>query len=226
MNSINTNSIYGEYAEYLDLVLEDLSKRFKNFDDYVLEQTGEHGFEHIITRIKSDESMREKCIRKGIPETPYSALYINTDAIGMRIVTSFVDDIYLMIKYIKSFDNCEVIEEKDYIKHAKPNGYRSYHLILAVTTDYPDVNGNEKGIYYVEIQIRTIAMDTWASLEHKIRYKKNIAEQELISNELKRCADELASCELSMQTIRGMIRSKLSQNENNDESGNAENTVI
>ena len=223
MNSINTNSIYGEYAEYLDLVLEDLSKRFKNFDDYVLEQTGEHGFEHIITRIKSDESMREKCIRKGIPETPYSALYINTDAIGMRIVTSFVDDIYLMIKYIKSFDNCEVIEEKDYIKHAKPNGYRSYHLILAVTTDYPDVNGNEKGIYYVEIQIRTIAMDTWASLEHKIRYKKNIAEQELISNELKRCADELASCELSMQTIRGMIRSKLSQNENNDESGNAEN---
>ncbi len=226
MNSINTNSIYGEYAEYLDLVLEDLSKRFKNFDDYVLEQTGEHGFEHIITRIKSDESMREKCIRKGIPETPYSALYINTDAIGMRIVTSFVDDIYLMIKYIKSFDNCEVIEEKDYIKHAKPNGYRSYHLILAVTTDYPDVNGNEKGIYYVEIQIRTIAMDTWASLEHKIRYKKNIAEQELISSELKRCADELASCELSMQTIRGMIRSKLSQNENNDESGNAENTVI
>ena len=214
MNSINTNSIYGEYAEYLEKVLEDLSKRFKNFDDYVLEQTGEHGFEHIITRIKSDESMREKCIRKGIPETPYSALYINTDAIGMRIVTSFVDDIYLMIKYIKSFDNCEIIEEKDYIKHAKPNGYRSYHLILAVTTDYPDVNGNEKGIYYVEIQLRTIAMDTWASLEHKIRYKKNIAEQELISNELKRCADELASCELSMQTIRGMIREKFLKDEN------------
>ncbi len=217
MNSISTNSIYGEYAVYLDKVLEELSKRFKNFDDYVLEQTGEHGFEHIITRIKSDESMREKCIRKGIPESPYSALYINTDAIGMRIVTSFVDDIYLMIKYIKSFDNCEIIEEKDYIKHAKPNGYRSYHLILAVTTDYPDVNGNEKGIYYVEVQLRTIAMDTWASLEHKIRYKKNIAEQELISDELKRCADELASCELSMQTIRGMIRNKILKDENNED---------
>ena len=205
MNSISTNSIYGEYAVYLDKVLEDLSKRFKNFDDYVLEQTGEHGFEHIITRIKSDESMREKCIRKGIPESPYSALYINTDAIGMRIVTSFVDDIYLMIKYIKSFDNCEVIEEIDYIKHAKPNGYRSYHLILAVKTDYPDVNGNTPGTYYVEIQLRTIAMDTWASLEHKIRYKKDIPSQELISAELKRCADELASCDLSMQTIRSLI---------------------
>ena len=123
----------------------------------------------------------------------------------MRIVTSFIDDIYLMIKYIKSFDNCEVIEEIDYIKHAKPNGYRSYHLILAVKTDFPDVNGNTPGTYYVEIQLRTIAMDTWASLEHKIRYKKDIPSQELISSELKRCADELASCDLSMQTIRSLI---------------------
>jgi ppGpp synthetase/RelA/SpoT-type nucleotidyltranferase len=202
---MNTNSIYGEYAEYLEMVLQDLEKRFKNFDDYVLGETGEHGFEHIITRIKSDESMREKCQRKGLPETPHSALSELTDAIGMRIVTSFVDDIYLMIKYIKSFDNCKVIEEIDYIKHAKPNGYRSYHLILAVKTDYPDVNGNTPGTYYVEIQLRTIAMDTWASLEHKIRYKKDIPSQELISAELKRCADELASCDLSMQTIRSLI---------------------
>ena len=200
-----TNSIYGEYSEYLDMVLQDLEKRFKNFDDYVLNETGEHGFEHIITRIKSDESMHEKCQRKGLPETAHSALSELKDAIGMRIVTSFIDDIYLMIKYIKSFDNCEVIEEIDYIKHAKPNGYRSYHLILAVKTDYPDVNGNTPGTYYVEIQLRTIAMDTWASLEHKIRYKKDIPSQELISSELKRCADELASCDLSMQTIRSLI---------------------
>ena len=206
MNSISTNSIYGKYAEYLELVLNDLTKRFKNFDEYVLSETGEHGFEHIISRIKSDESMREKIRKRDLPETPYSALKELRDAIGMRIVTSFVDDIYLMIKYIKSFDNCEVIEEKDYIKHAKDNGYRSYHMILAVKTDYPDVTGEIPGTYYVEIQLRTIAMDTWASLEHKIRYKKDIAEQELISSELKRCADELASCELSMQTIRSLIK--------------------
>jgi Uncharacterized protein conserved in bacteria len=206
MNSISPNSIYGKYAEYLELVLNDLTKRFKNFDEYVLSETGEHGFEHIISRIKSDESMREKIRKRDLPETPYSALKELRDAIGMRIVTSFVDDIYLMIKYIKSFDNCEVIEEKDYIKHAKDNGYRSYHMILAVKTDYPDVTGEIPGTYYVEIQLRTIAMDTWASLEHKIRYKKDIAEQELISSELKRCADELASCELSMQTIRSLIK--------------------
>ena len=202
---MNSNSIYGEYAPYLEMVLQELEKRFKNFDDYVLGETGEHGFEHIITRIKSDESMREKCQRKSLPENAHSALSELTDAIGMRIVTSFIDDIYLMIKYIKSFDNCVVIEEIDYIKHAKPNGYRSYHLILAVKTDFPDVNGNTPGTYYVEIQLRTIAMDTWASLEHKIRYKKDIPSQELISSELKRCADELASCDLSMQTIRSLI---------------------
>ena len=210
---MNTNSIYGEYSIYLEQVLQDLTKRFTNFDEYVLSETGEHGFEHIISRIKSDESMREKCRRKGLPETPKSALSEMKDAIGMRIVTSFVDDIYLMIKYIKSFDNCAIIEEKDYIKHAKPSGYRSYHLILAVKTDYPDVNGLEQGIYYVEIQLRTIAMDTWASLEHKIRYKKDIAEQELITSELKRCADELASCELSMQTIRSLIKQAVDKNE-------------
>lgn len=205
MNYTDKNSIYGEYGIYLDTVLNILTDRFKSFDNYILEKTGEHGYEHIISRIKSDESMREKCQRKNLPETPYSALRINTDAIGIRVVTSFVDDIYQMINYIRSFDNCKIIEEKDYIKHAKPSGYRSYHLILEVNTDLPDVDNSGKGSYFVEIQLRTIAMDTWASLEHKIRYKKDIPSQELITSELKRCADELASCELSMQTIRGLI---------------------
>ena len=206
---MNSNSIYGEYAPYLEMVLQELEKRFKNFDDYVLGETGEHGFEHIITRIKSDESMREKCQRKGLPENAHSALSELTDAIGMRIVTSFIDDIYLMIKYIKSFDNCEVIEEIDYIKHAKPNGYRSYHLILAVKTDFPDVNGNTPGTYYVEIQLRTIAMDFWASLEHKLRYKKNIPEAELnaISKELIDCATQSSRLDERMMEIHNHILS-------------------
>ena len=206
---MNSYSIYGEYAPYLEMVLQELEKRFKNFDDYVLGETGEHGFEHIITRIKSDESMREKCQRKGLPENAHSALSELTDAIGMRIVTSFIDDIYLMIKYIKSFDNCEVIEEIDYIKHAKPNGYRSYHLILAVKTDFPDVNGNTPGTYYVEIQLRTIAMDFWASLEHKLRYKKNIPEAELkaISKELIDCANQSSKLDERMMEIHNHILS-------------------
>ena len=97
--------------------------------------------------------------------------------------------------YLVGLSDFEVIKEKDYIKEVKPNGYRSYHLILR----YRDM-------YYVEIQIRTISMDTWAALEHHLKYKKNITgNEQLIVNELKRLADELASTDLSMQTIKNMI---------------------
>ena len=100
-----------------------------------------------------------------------------------------------------------IVEEKDYIRHSKPNGYRSYHMILLVETDFPDIDGNTKGKYYAEVQLRTIAMDSWASLEHKMSYKKDIMSPELIMEELKRCADELAACDVSMETIRKLIRS-------------------
>ena len=88
-----------------------------------------------------------------------------------------------------------IIKEKDYIRRAKPNGYRSYHMILRT-----------KAGYFAEIQLRTISMDTWAALEHHLKYKKSVGSRAaLIEEELKRCADELASTDLSMQTIRDMI---------------------
>ena len=88
-----------------------------------------------------------------------------------------------------------VYEEKDYIKNAKPNGYRSYHMILRTNDGY-----------FAEIQLRTVSMDTWASLEHQMKYKKTLnGNEELISKELKRCADELASTDVSMQAIRNLI---------------------
>ena len=138
--------------------------------------------------------MREKCRRKGLPETTESALNHLYDALGFRIVCAFVDDVYAIRDRLTSFPDCEVVQEKDYILHAKPNGYRSYHLILRVRDEY-----------YVEIQLRTISMDTWAALEHHLKYKKQISNEHLIIQELKRCADELASTDISMQTIRDMI---------------------
>lgn len=111
-------------------------------------------------------------------------------------------------KYLASYKKSiitNVVEEKDYILNVKPNGYRSYHMILEVITPFPDCDGNENGKYYIEIQLRTIAMDSWASLEHQMKYKKNITNHERITKELKRCADELASCDLNMQTIRKLI---------------------
>lgn len=198
-------NIYGNYEKYLDMILDEFSKRvYKLNDEYKL-KTSYKLFEHFISRIKTNDSMIEKCKRKGFEVNTYSALKEIKDAIGVRIVCGFVDDIYTLVSLFKDMENINVVEEKDYILNVKPNGYRSYHMILEVITPYPDCEGNENGRYYIEIQLRTIAMDSWASLEHQMKYKKNISNHERITKELKRCADELASCDLNMQTIRKLI---------------------
>ena len=203
MNEINKTtgsdsavSIYGTSGplleETMQMVLEEITK-IRN------EMAGELGMdpvEHLLGRIKSEESMREKCRRKGLPETPESALEKIHDAIGLRVVCAFLDDIYTIRDRLLALPRIRLVEEKDYIRHVKPNGYRSFHMIIIV---------DEK--IYAEIQLRTISMDTWAALEHHLKYKKEIGgNTALISAELKRCADELASTDSSMQTLRDMIR--------------------
>ncbi|MCH4072697.1 GTP pyrophosphokinase [Pseudoramibacter sp.] len=202
------NSIYGDYQKHLCEILETLTNRLSKANETYRLKNGEALYEHINGRIKSEQSMRDKCRRRGLPCTPYSALHELTDAIGLRIVTTFREDINQVIETIEHFEDCRIIEKKDYIHNVKPNGYRSYHLILDYETPFEDVCGHTPGHYFVEIQLRTIAMDTWASLEHQVSYKKNIdpKREKLIRQELKRCADELASCDISMQTIRNLIR--------------------
>lgn len=186
------SDIYGAYREELEATLDRLVKRVKEMR---AEVSGEFDIEHILARVKSDESMREKCRRRGLPETTESALTVLTDALGIRIVCAFLSDVYAMVDRIREDPDFEVLEERDYIKCAKPNGYRSYHMI----TKTPEG-------YYCEIQLRTISMDTWAALEHHLHYKKaEVGNQRLIVAELKRCADELASTDVSMQTLRDMI---------------------
>lgn len=201
-----TESIYGKYADYLSLILEDFSQRIQEKNDLTKKETGYKLFEHLISRVKTPESMVEKCQRKGFEISTESALRQIRDSIGLRIVCGFVDDIYRLVDVIHSFEDCRIVGEKDYIKNAKPNGYRSYHMIVEVKTPYPDCLGNEQGSYFIEIQLRTIAMDSWASLEHQMKYKHDIKDPKRIVRELKRCADELASCDLTMQTIRNLIQ--------------------
>lgn len=199
-------SIYGEYKPTLQKILQELMTRFNNLNQEQQSNTGDSLFEHLNGRVKTEKSMTEKCQRKNLPLTPYSALRENRDSVGLRIVCNFIDDIYLCVDKINQMPDIEIVKKKDYITNAKPNGYRSYHLILDMTTSDIDIEGNIPGHYYVEIQLRTIAMDTWASLEHEMKYKHEVKHPELISRELKRVADELASCDVSMQTIRQMIR--------------------
>lgn len=188
-------SLYGTHLEEMDAVMRKLVDRINQGADQIKKKTGMEPVEHLKFRIKDEESMREKCRRNDLPETEESALEVIHDAIGIRVVCSFLDDVFSIRDYIVSQSDIEIIQEKDYIRNVKPSGYRSYHMI--VKTDG----------YYAEIQIRTISMDTWAALEHHIRYKKNIGgNTELIFRELRRCADEFASTDASMHTIRSLIQ--------------------
>lgn len=194
------SSIYGDKMPDLLQVQEKVLCAIQKLRDKMKEETGSDPVEHCLARIKSEDSMREKCRRRNLPETEEAALTEIFDAVGVRVVCAFINDVYMVRDYLENLPDFEIVQEKDYIRHAKPNGYRSLHLILRVRLA-------EDRSYYAEIQIRTISMDTWAALEHNIRYKHKIkGNLELIESELKRCADELASTDMSMQTIRDMIR--------------------
>ena len=158
-------------------------------------------FESISCRLKSPLSIVEKLKRKNFPLTIQSIEKNLNDVAGIRVICSFPDNIYTLSKRICSQDDIRVIEIKDYIKKPKPNGYRSLHIILEV----PIFLLNEKKYMRVEVQFRTIAMDFWASLEHKVRYKKNILNTEEISKELKFCAEEISKLDIRMQDIQRKI---------------------
>ena len=158
-------------------------------------------FESIKSRIKSPASIFEKLERRGYEFTVESIEENLFDIAGVRVICSFPDDIYTTAALLAKPDDVRVLTEKDYIKNPKPNGYRSLHLIVEV----PIFLSEEKKYMKVEVQFRTIAMDFWASLEHKLKYKKDLDDQAAISAELKACADGIAMLDLRMQSIRDRI---------------------
>ena len=200
-------NIYGNYGEVLEQVLSLLVKAFEAENKRHKEEFGNSLYEHLHYRVKASESMTEKCKKKGFAPTTKTALRNIYDAIGIRAVCRFIDDVYALVEAIRHIDKIHIVEEKDYIKNVKPNGYRSFHVILDIEVPFEDVDGKNPGHFFAEVQIRTIAQDSWASLEHEMMYKHVVKNRELLVSELKRCADELASCDLSMQTIRNLIRS-------------------
>ena len=156
-------SIYGEHRTAMERTMRDMLSRIDGIRKTLTERSGMDPIEHCLSRIKAEDSMREKCRRNDLPETTDSALRVLTDAIGIRIVCAFLGDVYNVVALLKTFPDLEVITEKDYIVNVKPNGYRSYHMILRTAEGY-----------FVEIQLRTISMDTWAALEHHLKYKKAV----------------------------------------------------
>ena len=159
---------------------------------------GEGAVLYCKSRIKAPESMMRKLEKNGLPPTGRAALEHMHDAVGVRAVCAFTDDVYRVASWLSGRPEIRVKTVKDYIATPKPNGYRSYHLILALT------DGPGAGIT-AEVQLRTIAADFWAALEHQMKYKHTVPHEQLIRDELKRCADEIASVDLSMQTIRELL---------------------
>ena len=192
---------YGEYAPKLEEIKALLLGEIQAMLDSLSTDSETALAEHIKCRIKGSESMKEKLRRKGLAETAESGLKSLSDLVGARVITHFVGDIYTVLDLIKKNPNWRVKNVKDYIADMKPNGYRSLHIILTLPFGVGGIDSID-----VEIQLRTIAMDCWASLEHQLKYKKNIKNTALIVDELKRCADEMASTDLTMQTIRDLIQ--------------------
>ena len=151
------------------------------------------------SRIKSPESAIKKCRLRGFGTSLGAALENLYDLVGIRVICAFSADVYRLAEWLKQQPDIRIVQEKDYYAAPKPNGYRSYHLLLQVPST---------GMH-AEIQLRTIAADFWATLEHQMKYKKEIPNEKMIRKELKRCADEIASVDLSMQTIREIIQESL-----------------
>lgn len=155
----------------------------------------------ISSRVKSNQSIIGKMIRRRIPLTIENMEKEIQDIAGIRIICSYEDDIYHLADALLQQDNVTLLKRKDYIANPKPNGYRSLHLIVSVPVYFAD----QKRDVPVEVQIRTSAMDFWASLEHSMKYKQEIKDQDTVAARLKSCADRIAEVDKEMQDIRQQI---------------------
>lgn len=155
----------------------------------------------IQRRVKSPQSILEKLGRKGFDLTLFSARENLNDIAGIRVICPYIEDIYLIQRLLEGQDDLEIIKVTDYIKHPKPNGYRSLHLVVKVPVFFSD----RRELVKVEVQVRTIAMDFWASLEHQLHYKADGIVPDEISTELKECADIIAQTDLRMQSLHTQV---------------------
>lgn len=195
--------------QYQCAMLE-IETKFKVLDAELSLDSDQNPIESISCRLKKTISIIEKLKRKNHEVSVENVEKYLQDVAGVRVICAFPKDIYLLADKICSQDDIYLVQRKDYIKHPKSNGYRSLHLILEV----PVFFSNETKRMKVEVQLRTIAMDLWASVEHRIRYKKELEDQSFMKKELSQCAEVLHGVDLQMQEIREQIELKSKNKEN------------
>lgn len=192
-----------EIEHLYDSAIELVKAQLNIFDNEFSMRFQRNPIHSIESRIKTPQSIVGKLQRKGMPVTPESARENLTDIAGVRVICCYIDDIYAIADLLTKYSGFQLRKIKDYIQNPKPNGYRSFHMIL----DVPVYMSSGKQTAPVEIQIRTIAMDFWASLEHKLRYKKNISEEQsaFLAEEMSQCAEISASLDERMQKVKDML---------------------
>lgn len=192
-----------ELMTYFHCAMLEMETKFNVLNEQFALKNERNPIESIRSRLKSFTSIRDKLERRGYEPTAENIATQLNDVAGIRVICSFVDDIYMLADCLNEQDDIIVLERKDYIKNPKSNGYRSLHLIVEI----PIFLQNEKKPMRVEVQLRTIAMEFWANLEHKIRYKKNLSEEveREIEEGLKECADISATLDTKMYEIRNKI---------------------
>ncbi|MEF2838566.1 MAG: GTP pyrophosphokinase family protein [Oscillospiraceae bacterium] len=189
---------YNRLMAYYRCAMMEVETKFNVLNEEFSLRYDRNPINGIKSRLKRLDSIQEKLHRK---QLPFDMQTIEThihDVAGVRVVCAFVEDVYLLAEALLKQDDVTLVEKKDYIANPKPNGYRSLHLIVTV----PIFLEHEKRIMQVEIQLRTIAMDFWASLEHQLRYKKDFVFTEEMAQELRDCAQLSAQVDLRMDSLR------------------------
>lgn len=206
--------LYNAALQEVSTKLNILNEEFQHIHRY-------NPIEHIGTRIKSPESIVKKLKKNGHESSIENMIRYVNDIAGVRLICSFTSDIYKLAKMIASQNDLKVLEIKDYIKNPKQSGYKSYHMIVTVPIFLSDHIVETK----VEIQIRTIAMDFWASLEHKIYYKFEGNAPAYISKQLRECAKMVSSLDERMLQLNDAIQECIRQQEEKEERERQERRV-
>ena len=187
---IELEHLYESAIREVKTKLEILDSEFKTKYDY-------NPIHHIEDRLKSPQSMMEKLQRKGKTFSTENVRETLHDIAGVRVICNYIEDIYAVAEFLTRQDDVTLIKTKDYTKNPKPNGYRSLHLVI----ETPVFLSDRKEMVHVEVQIRTIAMDFWASLEHQLKYKTDSEVSAELAQQLKDCAETIAATDLKMQSI-------------------------
>ncbi len=201
-------SFEGHAREYLSLMqlyrsaIKEIQTKLEILDEEFKVRYDHNPIHNIESRLKTPQSIIEKLRRKGLPLNIDSVKAELYDIAGIRVICNYADDIYQIANLLTSQDDIKLISVKDYIKEPKPNGYRSLHLVVEI----PIFLAESTERVACEVQIRTIAMDFWASLEHKLKYKREESVSKELSDRLYKCADIIAKIDCEMQDIHKEIQ--------------------